>query len=61
MASRTPEQAQALRTAQRAWIRTRDAHCKAKASSGGTIDRLNGPLCHLDATIKRTAELEAME
>jgi uncharacterized protein YecT (DUF1311 family) len=49
-----------LRTAQRAWIKFRDTKCQSESNSGGTMDILNGQGCILDATIRRTIELEDM-
>ena len=49
----------ALRDVQRRWIRQRDADC-AKTLTGGTIDRLNQPGCHLSMTTRRAVELERM-
>jgi uncharacterized protein YecT (DUF1311 family) len=51
---------QKLRDAQRAWIKFRDTKCAAEANSGGTMDILNSGGCILDATVRRTIELEAM-
>ena len=52
---------QKLREAQRAWITFRDSKCASENQSGGTIDIINSATCILDATIRRTMELEAME
>lgn len=49
-----------LRDAQRAWIRFRDSKCASESQSGGTMDILNSGSCILDATVRRTMELEAM-
>jgi uncharacterized protein YecT (DUF1311 family) len=49
----------ALRDAQRAWIARRDAECRGRLT-GGSIDRLELPGCHLSMTAIRTAELEQM-
>lgn len=51
---------QKLREAQRAWIKFRDTKCASEANSGGTMDILNSGGCILDATVRRTIELEAM-
>lgn len=51
-------QAVLLRARQRRWINERDGKCRAAASSGGSIDRLNGPACVLQETVRRTIELE---
>lgn len=48
-----------LRTAQRAWIKSRDAECSANLT-GGTIDFIERPSCHLNLTIERAVELERM-
>lgn len=49
-----------LRETERAWIVSRDRDCAAEARTGGTIDRINGPSCLLDETIRRTIILERM-
>lgn len=49
-----------LRDAQRAWIKFRDSKCAPESQSGGTMDILTGGSCVLDATVRRTMELEAM-
>jgi uncharacterized protein YecT (DUF1311 family) len=54
------ERAERLRETQRAWIAARDRECAAEARTGGTIDRINGPSCLLDETIRRTITLERM-
>jgi len=51
---------QKLREAQRAWIKFRDSKCASESQSGGTMDILNGGGCVLEATVRRTIELEAM-
>lgn len=51
---------QKLRDAQRAWIKFRDTKCASESQSGGTMDILNSGGCILDATVRRTIELEAM-
>lgn len=53
-----PEQA-SLRQAQRAWIKTRDASC-LEGLTGGTIDQIEVPGCHLSMTAVRAVELERM-
>jgi len=50
----------ALRDAQRRWIANRDQSCAEAANSGGTIDMIERPACHLSETVKRTIELERM-
>lgn len=48
-----------LRAEERAWIRRRDAECRAVAV-GGTIDMVEIPACLLDATIRRRVTLQPM-
>ncbi len=49
-----------LRTAQRQWLRDRDAKCVWDAKTEGSAQRLQANQCRLDATALRAAELEAM-
>lgn len=49
-----------LRVEERAWIRQRDAGC-AEAATGGTIDQVEIPACHLDETVRRRLVLEATD
>ncbi|MBY8825110.1 lysozyme inhibitor LprI family protein [Sphingomonas colocasiae] len=48
-----------LRAEERAWIRRRDAECRAVAV-GGTIDMVEIPACLLEATIRRRVTLQPM-
>lgn len=57
MARLSPKAKTQLRTVQRAWIKTRDAECSANLT-GGTIDFIERPSCHLNLTIERAVELE---
>lgn len=59
MGQRGPKARAALRSIQRRWIRDRDAEC-AKTLTGGTIDRIEQPSCHLRLTVRRAVELERM-
>ncbi len=59
MAKRSKPQQASLRTAQRAWIKRRDAECQEDLT-GGTIDMLNIGGCHLSMTTVRAVELERM-
>lgn len=59
MARLSPKAKTNLRTVQRAWIKTRDAECSANLT-GGTIDFIERPSCHLNLTIERAVELERM-
>ena len=59
MAAQTKAGQGALRTAQRAWIKRRDADCE-KDLTGGTIDMLERAGCHLEMTTVRAIELERM-
>lgn len=59
MAKRTKAEQAKLRTAQRAWIKRRDAECQEDLT-GGTIDMLNIGGCHLSMTTVRAVELERM-
>lgn len=55
-----PAKKTALRTAQRTWIKQRDAKCSraAAAEGGGSMGDLIYSGCYLDETIKRTIFLE---
>jgi uncharacterized protein YecT (DUF1311 family) len=57
MKALSPQAQAKLRAEQRAWIKRRDASCE-KGLSGGTLDMIERPSCHLDMTAKRAAELE---
>ncbi len=59
MARLSPKAKASLRTVQRAWIKSRDAECSANLT-GGTIDFIERPSCHLNLTIERAVELERM-
>ncbi|MBI1682180.1 lysozyme inhibitor LprI family protein [Caulobacter hibisci] len=59
MATRSKARQATLRTAQRAWIKRRDAECQQDLT-GGTIDMLNIGGCHLSMTTVRAVELERM-
>ncbi len=59
MARLTPKARTDLRAVQRAWIKSRDAECDANLT-GGTIDFIERPGCHLNLTIERAVELERM-
>jgi uncharacterized protein YecT (DUF1311 family) len=48
-----------LRAEERAWIKRRDADCRAVAV-GGTIDMVETPACLLEATIRRRVTLQPM-
>jgi len=48
-----------LRAEERAWIKRRDADCRAVAV-GGTIDMVEIPACLLEATIRRRVTLQPM-
>lgn len=57
-----PERVELLRTAQRAWIRFRDAECELEASefAGGSLEPMIHTLCLAHLTRKRAEALEAM-
>lgn len=59
MARLSPQGKVSLRNTQRAWIRNRDTSCQENLT-GGTIDRLEVPGCHLSMTAVRAVELERM-
>ena len=52
-----PPQQASLRTAQRRWIRDRDAQCAREGGEGSQGD-IDVTLCHLRATEARANELE---
>lgn len=56
-----PEQQQALLTAQRLWIKYRDANCGFYFAGPGTISRIEGAECLRSMTRERTCELEAAQ
>lgn len=57
-----PERVDALREAQRAWVRFRDAECEFQASQfgGGSIAPMIELLCRADLTRKRIADFDAV-
>lgn len=59
MARLSPQGKVSLRNTQRAWIRNRDQSCRENLT-GGTIDMLEVPGCHLSMTAVRAVELEQM-
>jgi uncharacterized protein YecT (DUF1311 family) len=59
MAQRGPAAQKTLRQEQRGWIKRRDSECQENLT-GGTIDRVEVPLCHLNMTAVRTVELKRM-
>ena len=59
MGARSTSQKQALRAAQRDWIKRRDSQCQENLT-GGTIDMIEVPSCHLSMTAVRTVELQRM-
>ena len=54
-----PPAVQRLRTAQRAWLKYRDAHCAfmASESEGGTLEAVERAACVVETTRARTREL----
>jgi uncharacterized protein YecT (DUF1311 family) len=58
MAQQDPDQKQALRDAQRLWIKYRDANCGFYAGSPGTIRQVKAAECMRVMTKQRTIELE---
>ena len=55
------DSARQLRSAQRAWIKFRDAECALHGRlTGGSIDRLNGGACMLDMTRERARQLQQL-
>lgn len=61
MTAADAEQRPLLRTAQRAWVAFRDAHCASEAADfrGGSIEPMLRSLCLADVTRARTAQLAA--
>ncbi|HKS13663.1 MAG TPA: lysozyme inhibitor LprI family protein [Pseudomonas sp.] len=48
-----------LREAQRSWIKYRESNCGFYSRmTGGSIDRIQGPMCELDMRRERAVELE---
>lgn len=60
--SRQPRRVEVLRTAQRAWIRFRDAQCEFEGLEfdGGSMQPMVELLCMADLTEQRANELAAM-
>jgi uncharacterized protein YecT (DUF1311 family) len=59
MDSLSPERRQQLRSAQRLWIKYRDANCAFYLDpEGGSMARMDAGFCMLDMMAKRTKELE---
>ena len=55
----TTDRSEQLRTAQRIWIKYRDANCHFYADpNGGTIATVNASACFLSETAERASELE---
>jgi uncharacterized protein YecT (DUF1311 family) len=59
MAARSSAAQKALRQEQRNWIKRRDSECQENLT-GGTIDRVEVPLCQLSMTTVRAIELKRM-
>jgi uncharacterized protein YecT (DUF1311 family) len=59
MAGRSPAAQKVLRQEQRGWIKRRDSECLENLT-GGTIDHVEIPLCHLSMTAVRAIELTRM-
>ncbi|MFV0625398.1 lysozyme inhibitor LprI family protein [Sphingomonas sp. ac-8] len=59
MDKRGPAEQARLRTEERAWIQRRDAECQ-KQATGGTLDRIEIPMCLLQETIRRRVVLQPM-
>lgn len=58
MALLSPERQKALREAQRAWIKYRDTNCNFYYDpEGGSLARIKGNACFLEATASRANEL----
>ena len=50
-----------LQEVQRTWIKYRDQNCKFYVDpDGGSLARVNGGICLMDATASRAAELEGL-
>ena len=50
-----------LQEVQRTWIKYRDQNCKFYVDpDGGSLARVNGGICLIDATASRAAELEGL-
>jgi uncharacterized protein YecT (DUF1311 family) len=62
MAQLSPERKKQLRTAQRLWIKYRDANCNFYADpDGGTYAQVSANECFLNATAARAKELESFK
>lgn len=59
MPTLSPQAQATLRAEQRAWIKRRDTAC-AEGLSGGTLDMVERPSCHLSMTATRAVELERL-
>ncbi len=59
LAKRDPAGQAQLRAEERAWIKRRDAECRAIAV-GGTIDMVEVPSCLLNETVRRRIALQPM-
>jgi uncharacterized protein YecT (DUF1311 family) len=58
MARLAPPRQQALRTAQRRWIKDRDTRCRAELDDGGAQAGIYATACVADMTHDRALELE---
>ena len=58
LARLTPPRRQALRMAQRRWIKDRDAHCRAELDGGGAQAGIYATACVANITHDRAFELE---
>lgn len=58
LARSKPAGRDALRAAQRQWIKDRDAGCQPEAEGGGAQASIYLTICHADATAARADELE---
>ena len=58
LARLTPPRRQALRTAERQWIKDRDAKCRAELDDGGAQAGITATACVADMTHDRALELE---
>ena len=62
MAGLSPARKAQLQEAQRAWIKFRDANCSFYFDpDGGSLARIEGYQCELDATAARARELESLK
>jgi uncharacterized protein YecT (DUF1311 family) len=60
LAKLTPPRQQALRAAERQWIKDRDAKCRAELDDGGAQAGIYATACVADMTRDRALELEQM-